>query len=251
MPFRTVDNSLRYRVTFQSRGSGPISGSLRLHWRGVSVGEWSQTVPVTLGATGGGWARSSVDIDPRELPGDPYVDALSVEILTPAWMKVDDFMLWEEKPGCPQGDVAAQATPLGASASGVGSLLTVSVSVSNAGCRDLRIASALSSPAAGLAPAAGQAFPFVVSAGETRTLTLHGIAPSLGPGAAISLTLQTNDADLPLLEVPLTLAAPPACGLLGAEALLALAIAPLLSALRGRRRRRGSAGRRDAAGCAG
>lgn len=244
-PFVPVQNSLRYRVSFQSRAATELAGSVRIRWRGLRPGEWTETYPVPIGQAGGGWRRSSVDVFPRRVASDPYVSAMSVEVYAPSWARVDDLLVWEERPGCPLGDSVASATPIAASAAGVGSTLEIVLSVSNAGCRDLVLEGVSSAPLAALGAPVEDPFPIVVAAGATRSVRFVGVAPALVPGAEILVALVTNDPSSPTI-VSVTLAAPPTCGLLGAEAALLFAVAPVVRLLRARRTRPGSARRRGA-----
>lgn len=241
LPAISVDNSVAYRVSFQSRASAALAGTLRLRWRTVHAGEVVEERPIAIGAAGGDWTRSRLDVPARASTGALPADELVAEIVAPGAAKIDDVMVWEERPGCPLGSVVASVPPVTVNASGAGATFNATVAVTNSGCHDLRILSIGSVPDAGIWSGQGDPLPIVVPAGKTESVVLGGTTPAFASlPASVWLYLETNDPGAPYLWVSVTVAPLPACGLLGAEALAPVVAAA--SVLRRARRRPSSPG---------
>lgn len=234
-PAMSVDNSLAYHVSFQSRASSSLPGTLRLHWHSVQGEESIEDLPIQIGSSTGDWARSQIDLPSRRDAGGSAMGEVTPEIIAPAAAKIDDFMLWEERPGCPFGEIVASAPPVTLRSAGTGTAFDVSLPVSNPGCRDLRILSVGSFPDTGLSLLPGNSVPIVIPADRTATLLLGGTTPAyLSLPAQAYIYLQTNHPTSPYVWVAVSITPPSSCGLLGPEAFAAFAVARLL--VRGRRR---------------
>lgn len=240
LPAMTADSSLAYRVAFDARAATALVGTLRLRWKTIHEGELVEELPISLGSASGVWTRSEQAIASRASTGSPPVDELVVEIVSPGAVKLDNLMLWEERPGCPFGSIHPSVPPITVQAASGGTTFNATLAVTNSGCRDLRIVSIGSLPDAGIWSGPGDPLPIVIPAGETESIAVGGTTQAFTSlPASIWISLGTNDPATPYEWVNVTIAPLSACGLLGPEALAPPLVAGALLR-RGRRKRRAS-----------
>lgn len=233
LPWLPFDNSVAHRLAFDTDQASMAPLSVTFTLKDASGATQTET-PITplLETTNAGVSRAYV-VRPKSGGSPPYV-SFRAEIGAAGSAKLDNVMIWKERPGCPLG-VAVMGAEDEIELSGeAGTGFSVPLLLGNTGCQDLRVTSIVAAPSGNLS-IGNPVYPIVVTAGGSVVLTASGVFPGSGVTDHYTVTVASNDDLEPSKEVAVTITGTAGCGLLGLEPLAMLAALRLVVARRNQR----------------